>query len=771
MANSSSLVLMLLLLLLVVVVFLFLIMYQRKKTQGGGNNRGRKNKQQRQKELDQEIQNHKDNLKAGAAKVGIDKDDVENIILGDSNVLCLVSPDADTGTCRSAFYDLKDGCCKLRDTSSQEAAIAQTKMYKDLGLKLGALLVSEIIITSILPKIGARIVGFTSAQLAKAVAKTAAITASRMALTGANFAGRILFKLGAGPVGWALLVFDIISVTLDLADLRNYDSFIENKGLMESRDILIYKFQEAVINGGGDYPMLFPYSSIFPDESNVASEEMITYMFTNHTEELLEVDGGEDYLVELLISALGAADEDGPIEDSQSEDKGLEVVDIWMKNVRKEHGKELDKYMFEILQDEIPESKRKDIYLVPSMSTETSAGISISEEAAIRWNEENKEEWYKYNDPFYPVNTPEAEYIPPYTAIHTNQFLKLNEITPGTDNRPNLIYENLPQKVTLCYPFGPLVASCEKSRTSAQHKEEIDPKDFGVSFNYQNGVCQYTKDYCDRYVIDYKNNTWGDGTPYKDCSLSKDQEWAETFLGTNVVRNAKRYFDDPSNAVDDWDQLYKDRKEKHGEAGAIALFIVDPLGISEAGEGMVAGWKEKMAGKDKFCRTGDTCKFFTAKHDGGNFMTWTARDSDGLTYPHPLLSQGQVKVGEDHTFYVPEGGSFRVKCDPGEGKNFSYGEIPDNGRKDFTCWNGKVNKPYNPADTVDAAVDAAEDFVEDSDVSVGDDGVSADTPVGGGSVDSDGACAYGIAGGVCIDRDGIGVETPVGDVTIPSFGF
>ena len=722
-AGILLLMMMMMMLLVVIVAVFFLILYRRRRKQRG--TRRRMTKEERGKVLENEVKKHEDSIYDNADNAGINKDDVDKILLDVDKNLCMTYP-VENGKCNPAFYELRDGCCKLKSTAKGDAAKARTDLMKDMGLKMSTMILTDIFVTSLLPKMGARLAK-SSKAIATAVRKVASLTAGKMTLMATKFTAKLLMKLGSGPVGWALLVFDIISVTLDMADLKNYDSFIENKGLMESRDILIYKFQEALKTSGADYPMLFPYNSLFPDESETASEEMMAHMIEKYTNELLEIEGGSEYFTDLILQAFSAGEDDTPItETPESEGKGAKIMDAWLKNVRKKHGKELDTYIFDILQDELPEDRKNDIELVTSMSTENTVGINVTERAAKRWNEQNKTEWFKYLDPFYPVAAPEKDWIPPYAAVYTDEYMKLSETNPGTENNPNLIKVKLPKKVTLCFPFGPLVSNCEKPRTSAKHKEPVDPTQFGVKFNYTTGVCEYTRDYCDRYVIDYKNKTWRDGTPYADCELSKDQEWAEFFLGTNVVRNAKRYYDDPSAAIDDLDQLYKDRKDEYGTAGALALSLIDPFGMTENTRGMIDGFKEQLAGKEKFCKTGDTCKVFTARHDGGNFMTWSARDADGEIYPHPILFQSQVKHGEDHQFYVPEGGYFRVKCDPGDGGNFTYDEIPADGRKDFTCWLGKLNKDptggvldvvvEGAGAVVDVAKDAGgalEDFGED----------------------------------------------------------
>ena len=778
-----ALLTMLLLLVLVIIVVFLIILIKRKRDAAKNKN----TRAQRQKNLETKMQNHRKRIYRGGENVGITKEDIDREILDTKNLLCLVYPE--DGVCDTRFYDLKDGCCKLKSDSDERATLQQQEMIKDIMLEVGVTLLAEVIIISVLPRIGTRIAAYSSEALAKITARTAQAMAAKMALKMSQFASRMLIKLGSGPVGWALLVFEMISLTMDLADLRNYDSFIENKTNMQMRDLMVYKFYEAITLSGGEYPVLFPYSLLFPEASDLVASEMTSQMMVDYMDELLEIEGGIDYMANLLLMAFSAEDEGTDVisETPEEQEQGLGVIDRWIASVRGKHAVELDKQTFDALQAEIPESRRNDIFLVPSMSSESTVGISITEEAARRWNEEKRQGWFTYLDPFFPPNIPEPDWVPPFTAIYTNRYLKTNTTNPGTANAPNLVYDTLPVKVTLAYPFGPLVSNCEKPRTSAKYKEAIDPREFGVKFNFENGVCEYTRDYCDRYVIDYKTKTWKDTTPYTDCELTGDQKWAEVFLGTNIVRDAKRYWDDPGQIPADLEQLYEDRKEKHGPVLATMLMVTDPLGFSEQGAGFVAGIKEKMGGKDKYCLTGDTCKFFTAKHDGGNFMTWSARDSEGQLYPHPLLgSQGQVKIAEDHTFYIPEGGYFRIKCDPGEGKDFSYDEITDNETKKFTCWNGKVNKPFNPLDTVAAAGEAAVDVVTSVSVSaddgnlavdsavggasVGTGGVHLDTVIGGGSITDEGVEVDSLLGGAYAGTGGVGVDTIVGGGSITDEG-
>jgi hypothetical protein len=664
-----------------------------------------KSANERLSDLQQQLGDHKSNVYAAGSEYGLTEEDIDNELL-----TCLVYPE--NGVCDTTFYELKDGCCKLKNNVKELNEQHRREFMNKMLLEVGVTIMAEILITSVLPRIGKTMLAkINTKALARVLGRVAKSCVVKLSVKLTAMTARILVKLGSGPVGWALLIFDIISIALDLADTSNYSSFLENKMNLEMRDVLVYKFYEAIKMDGGDFPVLFPYSLLFPDEAAEVAEEVNVKIFTDYMLELTEVEGGTDYLVSLLTGELEAeeAGTASPQETAEETQEGLTVMEKFFDRVREKHHLKLDKYTFDLLQDKIPQGRQSDLVFVESLSTKSSVGIAISEQAAIKWNNDKRTEWFTYLDPFFPPNIPEPDWVPPLMAVYTNKYLAPNLINPGTENQPNLTYKTLPQKVTLAYPFGPLVTNCEKPRTSAKYKEPVDPREFGVSFNPIEGVCNFTRNYCERYGIDFKNKTWKDTTKYTDCELSGEQEVLEAIFGTTITRKAKEYWNNPAAIPADMRDTYNQRKERYGEAAAVALSFVDPLGI---GEGIGLNIQEQLAGRDKYCITGDTCKYFTAKHNGGNFMSWSARDSSGQIYPPQLGFQNQVKHGEDHTFYVPEGGYFRVKCSPGEGRNFSYDEIPENGRKNFTCWAGKVNKPLSVETVVEESVEALADVGE-----------------------------------------------------------
>ncbi len=679
---------------------------------------------------------------AGAGEFGIDDEDARDMI--QSDVRCLVDPT--NGVCDPRYYTLVDGCCKLKNDSKELAKQARDDMIRKLILDVGITMGIDYLLTIALPRmlkdpmhaarlrqLLARGKKLVSKRLADALTSVAKLLLMRLLKNLAIFLTKILIKLGSGPVGWAMLVFDLISMMADLADLKNYDSYIENKLNLESRDLLVYQFQEAIKTGEDkmDYPILFPFASLFEDETPAVMADFGNYIMAEHFDvfEEIKVDG-EDATLILANTIMGEINSE-PVT-PELEEKLDKAMIMFLERVREKHHLELDRRIFNALINEIPPSRRNDVFLVPSMSSAFTIGISLTEKAATQWNKDKRDDWFEYLDPFFPPNVPEKDYVPPLVAVYTDKYLKLDPLNPGTENKPNVKQDRLSRKVTLAYPYSMLIVNCEKPRTSMKYKEPVDPMQFGVKFDLETGACVFTEAYCKRYGLDFKRRTWRDGqTRYNECDLSKEQEMTEMFFGTNVVRNTKLYWQDRMDDCKDgfsdkcaassaqlaFDSLglvpmsvdvYEQRKAKHGQAKAVLMSIADPVGVTEIGQGFVASIKEQMAGRDKFCVTGDMCKKITAKHDGGNFMAWSARDKDRLVYSLGQGFQNQVKIGETHTFYIPEGGYFRVSCNPGNSKEIPYSQLTNGETLTFTCWNGRVNEPFTLAGFAAAAGDFAE---------------------------------------------------------------
>jgi hypothetical protein len=65
-------------------------------------------------------------------------------------------------------------------------------------------------------------------------------------------------------------------------------------------------------------------------------------------------------------------------------------------------------------------------------------------------------------------------------------------------------------------------------------RETINPSDFGVTFDKDEGVCNYTRQYCDRFVLKHTRDRENDNI--SDCEFYNGQYLAEFLFGTTVTR-------------------------------------------------------------------------------------------------------------------------------------------------------------------------------------------------------------------------------------------
>lgn len=763
------------------------------------------------KSLDQKVQESVSRSQDGARKLNIHEDDVKDAI---TEVSCVFSPE--NGKCPDGLELTQAGCCVQTETSSESGKQQSEEQLKQMLLMTGTTIVAEVFLTDILPKLinrsgvisklsdadqlfkkriddlikqldnasrgllkGGKPVSRQGSQLlARATAKIAATIAKRMIVRTMATMIRIMSKLGSGPAGWVLLIFETISLTLDLASASSYDTLIDNTEIIRGRNQAVYKlFEKAKEGGFTDLPLLFPFDMLFPKEADLAMLEvsisdMRDAMFNLMTDERFSKD--KELVVSYLeIMKLASNVESNPDLEEEFEKKAIEfnkhplIEEILGAPRKGENSKIQDKKIFDNLVKRLKNRDKRlktsenpndydetDIMLVPEFSNENVIGISLTEKGAKKWNANRKSDWLKHYNPFDVNKLPEADKEKPVTeddvfvASYSDTYLTVDASNPGADpENPNIITKKAPRKATFLYPFGPLVALCEAERTSGSTtKEAINPPDYGVSFDTTTGVCNYTRAYCKRYNIDFKTNQYYGKTSYNNCKLSKGQEWAEFIVGSEVTRNAREKWEfrkkafGSGNAEDittaialilvdplGLNQMYGEQvinnfdknKDKYGTAAAVGIAIADSTGM---GQVLYENFASQMAGRDKFCeKEADECKKITAKHRGGNFMNWSARNSKGEIYSRGQGYQNQVKHGEDHEFFIPKDGYFKVSCVPfGQKINYPYSEIDENKEFEVSCWFGKQDRSSRKPETVffdtlgGKATKAANDALEES---------------------------------------------------------
>lgn len=722
--RRSLVLLLLTLLLLIVAIFLYIYYQNQKKIEFESKTRS-----DVLVDLNSNLTNATSQLERSAERAGIDPEDMKNALSDNDCALLPVD-----GKCMNEFV-LKDGCCELYDDLAEVSKDAYNAAVSKLLKQIGTSIIADQLLTQVIPrmikrgdyiaklsKLLPRNTKATSKITARVVARIAARLAKKMAIRMAVLTLKLLSKLSAGPVGWALLIFDIFTVILDIGDTGNYDSFISNENLIKMRNQIVYKVWEARRKDGADLPILFPFNQLFPTESEEAERLMSENFMTLAIGVLAESSEHLDLLTDLLIMGLGEETNQETDEKGVGDDEIEEMMSKVVKLTRAKHGAELDNKLYNelirIIKNRTPEEKSKSIYnekdvmLVPSMSSETEIGITVTESGSKKWNTQKESLWFEYNDPFFPKPEPE-NYEPPFYASFSDTYYTLNVKNPGTLSNPNIIKKSVSKPVTFLYPFGKLFTMCEKSRTSAKYKKPINPRDYGVYLDNKTGICNYTKDYCNRYGLDHKSFTTSSGDTYHDCKLSKGQEALEFIFGTTVTRGSKREWQDRVDAYNSGDpdkialttalmivdptgvgsvlreqnaDNYKKNKEKYGTATAVAIAAAPQSGLIQP---FIENMQEKVEGREKFCEAGDECKRFHAKHRGGNFMTWSVRNKDGDVYSKGQSYQKEVKHNEDHVFFLPKDGYFKVSCNPGQKRNFTYDEVSDPFR--VSCWAGQID--------------------------------------------------------------------------------
>ena len=467
----------------------------------------------------------------------------------DKELTCAIKPSIHMGCGKNFVLDPKSGCCALKAGKNPGATAMKIKLAKSIGTEIlvgalaGALIEKLIMKSPAIGRMGARL----AAKLLQRVAPRIAVKmSSKLAVYGAMG--------GAGPAGWAvgaaMLAFDAISMTLDMLDVDGYNSYTSNDVIEDMRKLMDYSLWKSLQDAGMDYPMLFPLAEPFKNEFEAAQSFMGGEMFNKFVmKDINETPSMKVLWDGFLEKAL--VDETAELPEA--------IVTFTGKTIEKYH-KERDLIMFTKMQELLGKEKGK-IELYEFMSTPKRIGISLSEAGAEEWNTKQREVWFKNNDLFKPPTTPPT-FINPTAALYTDTYFVLDVANPGTKEKPNMISKKLPKKTVLGCAYGTVITYCEKRRQMKGISDAVDPRKLGVKFDMQSGSCKFTKKFCMRYGMVYKNN---------NCKLAKGQKIAEMILGPSVTRASIREWDDRKAALKSGNPVKI--------AGALTKMYLDPTGL------------------------------------------------------------------------------------------------------------------------------------------------------------------------------------------------
>jgi hypothetical protein len=555
-SSGSSAVLLLLLmglmLLFLMIVVLFLVIYSRRR------NSVSKKKYKRLSE--KTLTDVKQGVRSSAEAAGLDPDEAEQAfdeqLKEETAKRCMVSP-LRAGQC-SPNYTLENGCCYPDESTPPHPNAWMADATRDVAIAIGAGAILEVMLAVGLRRAGvgagARAgaggavagakAGATGAKAgaagaragaagAKAAASAgkaaraaaAAVRAASAAARAAAATAKYAAAAAAGPAGWValvvMLVFDAISIALDMTDAGGYASETKNSFLNQMKNIFDYEMAKALEKEEIEYPLLFPLALVYPEQFEAAMDFAIGQVHDQHlVDELLK----DDKLVNIV------ADYNDELEVNPDAEPPEEFINFLIELPAIFH-LERDKYLFQKLQELLGTDAYK-IEIYETLSTRDRIAVTFSQQGVQEWNESKKDTWFANNDLFKPEDPPPAG-EDPLSALYTDTYYVYDS---GPSDNPVMVPRRLGEKTALAAVYGPLLSFCEKARKAQSTSPTINPRDLGVRFDFNTGVCNYTKEYCRRYGLEFKNN---------DCHLREGQYWAELIFGQTITRGVIRAFTSP----------------------------------------------------------------------------------------------------------------------------------------------------------------------------------------------------------------------------------
>ena len=519
---------------LLLIMLLFWVLYRRRRAQNA--EQGVASRQKHTRVTETTIGQVKDNVRKVTEDAGLDPDEMEDEldtqVANEIEKRCMVSP-LRNGQC-SPNYTLENGCCYPDASAPPNPNIARIDMAKNIAIGIGGGIVLDVILTAAIKKGVLAAKGTRVAATAGKVAKTAgsaariaasAVKVSAAAGKAAATAGKAAMAAAGGPIGLAVLVvslvFDVVSIILDEQDKGGYESYTANSLLKRMKNIIDYETAKALEIAGIEYPLLFPLAVAYPEEFQAALEFTEAQISEKHLMTELEKD---DQLLTVVANYAAAVvdNAEAPIPE--------DFVNF-MAGLSKKFHLERDRLLFQKLQ-ELLGNKGYMIEIYEDMSTPDRMSVTLSQRGVQEWNDAAKGTWFANNDLFKQPDPPPAG-EDPMSALFTDTYYVYES---GPSDNPVMVPKKLSTKVALAGFYGSLVSYCEKTRKIKSTSSAINPRDLGVKYNYETGMCDFTREYCSRYGMEFKGS---------DCKLRPGQGVAELIFGKTVTREVVRAFTSP----------------------------------------------------------------------------------------------------------------------------------------------------------------------------------------------------------------------------------
>ena len=449
-----------------------------------------------------------------AAEIGLDGEQIRKDIRSEYRKTCLI--DVKDGKCPTGMKPLNDGCCEFEDPKMKTKFQKSLDITADIIESLVVSFVAEFVVISLAN--AATRGALATASRAAAVRAAGSAGSKAAAKAGTSIASRLTtkFAYGAscGPICLAITIaFEVFSLALDLTDPFGFNNFQANQVIQNQRNYMDVQLQKDL---GKAYPMTFPLTVAFPEYENEFNQKMTSEMLADAFK-LLD----KNILVDLITASFSKEGDENEL--SVKLEKALEAaMDTVMKNTTKR-----DKIVYDFY---VSKGKSKHIEKVSFMANEDRIGVTLSEYGAKEYNKRMRSKHLDFANPFKPASGPMPEDYTPFVASYTDTYRVINSTDPGKKTQPNVVNKQLSRKVCLAQPYASLISYCEYGVRTSKHNQRLNPSAYGVKFNYERGDCDFTKDYCIRVGLDFKNN---------DCKHGPGQKFFEQIVGKTLVRTYK----------------------------------------------------------------------------------------------------------------------------------------------------------------------------------------------------------------------------------------
>jgi len=471
----------------------------------------------------------------------------------------------------------RDGtmCCRYTPElfNKRDEAVRGSKAFV-IGVNIGAGLATEMALPWMMKKalarlaakgmkIGTKVVNkmmMSGSRLLIKVATAAMKMATKAAVAGAQIAA----KAAAGPPGWVLIIFQLLTILLDFWDPMNYNAFEANRIFIGARNTVVTSFHSSMLDGGMEPPFIFPLALAFQKEFEAAYTDVVMKATSNYLLTLCEDDQT------LWWSAMFTDEADM----TALERRVLDRINREMQSAvsdmdPKVRDRELYKRMCMLV-------GKDNLWFDETFSTASRIAVSVSAEWARTYNERLGfiyETDTSAGNRFMPLISFSKYWYVPDGSQTVEVLLSLGNVQQWIGDAIGALSESageaiapvatVPVMKRMESPSGRAIPQynlmgqfryntcmgkreCDKVVLSgplcdATLESDLQYSNYGVGFDDDKLICQYTCRLCERFGLrftdfDDPSITNVPNASISDCEMYPGQDFLEMILGTTLTR-------------------------------------------------------------------------------------------------------------------------------------------------------------------------------------------------------------------------------------------